>query len=124
MSQILTTQFQIKPRQKLDPVDPFPFYGHYYLLMIAYYSKFIVIEMSKYLQSSTVINKCKKLFSQFGIPKELVIDNEPEFTSHYLKSFSGTWDFEHRTISPHFHQSNRFVERAIQIVKRTLKKHN
>ena len=36
--------------------------------------------------------------------------------------FLSTWDFEHRTISPHFHQSNGLVECAIQTVKRTLKK--
>ena len=33
-----------------------------------------------------------------------------------------TWDFEHRTISLYCHQSNGLVERAIQTVKRTLKK--
>ena len=37
--------------------DPFHFSGHYYLLMIDYYSKFIIIEKLKDLQSSTVINK-------------------------------------------------------------------
>ena len=31
-------------------------------------------------------------------------------------------DFEHRTNSPHFHQSNGLVERSIQTIKRTLKK--
>ena len=41
-------------------------------LIIDYYSKFIVIEMMKNLQSSTVMNKCKKVLSQFGTPKELV----------------------------------------------------
>ena len=52
-------------------IDPFCLYGHYYLLMIDYYSKFIVIETLKNLQSSTVINKCKKIFSQFETPKEM-----------------------------------------------------
>ena len=84
------------------------------------YSKFIIIEALKNLQSSTVINKCKKIFSQYGTPKELVTDNGPELTSHYFKSFSRTWDFEHRTISPHSHQSNGLVE----LVKRTFKKQN
>ena len=104
--------------------DPFGLHGHYYLLIIDYYSKFIVIETLKNLQSSTVINKCKKTLSQFGTPKELVTDNGPEFSSHYFKSFSKTWDFEHRTSSPRFHQSNGLVERSIQTVKRTLKKQN
>ena len=60
--------------------------------------------------------------SQLGTLNELVTNNGPKFTSHYFKSFSRTWDFEHRTIIPHFHQSNGLVERSIQTVKRTLKK--
>ena len=76
----------------------------------------------KNLQSLTVINKCKKTFSQFGTPKELITGHGLEFSSHYLKSFSKPWDFEHRTSSPSFHQSNRLVERSIETVKRTLKK--
>ena len=103
-------------------VDPFRLYEHYYLLIIDYYFKFIVIETLKKLQSSTVINKCKKVLSQFGTPKELVTDNGPEFSSHYFKSFSRTWDFEHQIIRPHFHQSNALVERTTQTIKRTLKK--
>lgn len=38
-------------------VDLFYLYGHYYLLMIDYYVKFIVTKMLKNLQTSTVINK-------------------------------------------------------------------
>ena len=101
------------------PADPF-----HYLLMIDYYSKFAVIETLKNFQSSSVINRCKKIFSQFGTPKELVTVNGPEFTSHYFKSFSRTWDFEHRTTSPHFYQSNGLVERTIQTGKGTLQIQN
>ena len=101
--------------------DLFRLHGHYYLLIIDYYWKFIVFETLRNLQPLTVINKCKKIFSQFGTPKELVTDNGPEFSSHYFKSFSRTWDFEHRTIRPHFHQSNGLVERSIQTAKQTLK---
>ena len=74
------------------------------------------------LQSSTAINKCKNIFSQLETPKELVTNNGPEFSSHYFKLFLRTWDFGHRTISQHFHQSNGLVERSIQTIKRTLKK--
>ena len=83
-------------------------------------SKFITNETLKNLQSSIAINKCEKIFSQFGTPKELVTDNGPKLTSHYFRVLSKTWDFEHRAISPHFHQSNGLVERTIQTVKRTL----
>ena len=90
--------------------------------MINYCSKFIIIETLDNLQSSIVINKCKKIFSQFGTPKELVTDYGPEFSSSYFNSLLRTWHFEHRTISPHFHQSNELAESNIQPVKRNLKK--
>ena len=56
-------------------VDPFHLYENYHLLMIDYYSKFIIIETLKNLQSSTVINECKKILSQFGTLKEIMGPN-------------------------------------------------
>ena len=100
--------------------DSFRVYGHYYFLIIDYYSKFIVIKTLNNLQSSAVIKKCKEIFSQCGTPKELVTDNGLEFSSHYFKSFLRNWDFEHRTISPRFHRSNGLIECSIQTIKRTL----
>ena len=64
--------------------DPFPLYGHY-LLIIDYNSKFIVIETLKDVQSSTVINRCKKIFSQFGTPKDLVANNSLAIISDSLR---------------------------------------
>ena len=93
--------------------------GHYYLLTVDYYSKFIAVENLQNPQSETVINKCKKVFSQFGIPKELITDNDPQFSSHKFRSSSKTWDILHKTVSPHYHQSNSLAERFIQTVKRT-----
>ena len=102
--------------------DLFRLQGHYYLLIDDYYSKFIAVENSQNPQSETVINKCKKVFSQFGIPKELITDNGPEFSKHKVRSFSKTRDILHKTISHHYHQSNGLAERSIQTVKRTLNK--
>ena len=64
---------------KID-VDPLRLHGHYYILMTDYYVKFI-IEILKDLQSSTVLNKCKNIFSQFGTPKYFIPESGPEFTS-------------------------------------------
>ena len=92
------------------------------MLIVDYYSKFIAVENLKNPQSETAINKCKEVFSEFGIPKEVITNNSPEFSSHKFRSFSKTWDILHKTISPHYHQLNGLVERSIQTVKRTLNK--
>ena len=90
------------------------------MLIVDYYSKFIAVENLQNPQSETVINKCNKVFTQFGIPKELITDNGPEFSSHKFCSFSKTWDILHKTISPNYQQSNGLAERSFQTVKRTL----
>ena len=52
--------------KKKIAADPFHFSGHYYLLMIDYYSKFIIIQNLNDLQSSTVINKSKQNSHNLG----------------------------------------------------------
>ena len=61
-------------------------------------------------------------FLQYGIPKELITDNGPEFTSYDFRKFSKSWDFKHQTVSRQYHQYNGLAERSIQTFKRTLKK--
>ena len=104
--------------------DLFWLYGHYYLLVVDYNSKFFAIKNLNNSQSLPVINKCKEIFSQYGIPKELITDSIPEFTSHHFKKFTKSWDFKHQTVSPHNHQSNGLVDRSIQTVKQALKRQN
>ena len=74
-------------------------------MVVDYNSKFVAVENLKNSQSLTVINKYKKIFSQYGIPKELTTDNRPEFTSHHFKKFSKSWGFKRQTVRPHYHQS-------------------
>ena len=96
--------------------------GHYYLLIVDYYSKFIGVENLRNPQSETAINKCKKVFPQFGISKELVTDNCPKLSGHKFRSFSKNRDIIHKTISPHYDQSSSLAERSIQTAKRTFNK--
>ena len=96
--------------------------GHYYLLILDYYSNIIAVENLQNPKSETAINKCKEVFSQFGISKELIMNNCPELSSHKFCSFSKTRDILQKTIRPHCHQSNSLAERSIQTVKQNLNK--
>ena len=91
-------------------------------MVVDYNSKFVAVENLNISQSLTVIKKYKKIFSQYGIPKELITDSGPEFTSQHFKKLAKSWDFKHQTVSPHYHQSNSLVEPSIQTIKQTLKK--
>ncbi len=107
-------------RQQKETLIQHTIYGHDYVIVTDYFSKYIERLTNK--ASSTVVNKIKEIFSRHGIPKELCADNGPEYTASCFKRFAKEWDFKHTTSSPHFPQSNGFVERAIQTVKKVLKK--
>ena len=62
----------------------------------------------------------KQIFSRYGIPKEVISDNGPEFIGNACKKISKKWDFKHLTFSPVHPQSNGQVEGTIQTIKTTL----
>ena len=112
----------IKPEIPYHPwtkcaANLFNLQGHYYLLIVDYYSKFIAVENLQNTHFETVINKCKNVFSQFGIPKQLIMGNDPKVTN--FVHFQKLWTYYN--ISPHYHQSNSLA-RSIQTVKRSLSK--
>ncbi len=103
--------------------DLFFFEGNNYLMVADYYSKFpFVKKMPNHCTSQAVINATKLIFSEQGIPAKVVSDNGRHFDSAQYREFSQTWGFDHVTSSPHFPQSNGFVERMIQTVKNSFKK--
>ena len=60
--------------------DDFFLQGYYYLLIVDYYSNIIAVENLRNPQPETAISKCKKVFSQFGKPKELIMEDSPKLS--------------------------------------------
>ena len=52
----------------------------------------------------------------------MVSDNGPQFSSAEFTVFAKTWNFDHKTSSPHHHQSNGKAENAVRTVKRLFRK--
>ena len=49
-------------------------------------------------------------------------DNDPPFNGDKFKRFAREFDFMHTTSSPHFHQSNGFIEAMVKKTKNAYKK--
>ena len=56
------------------------------------------------------------------IPERIISDNGPQYDSYAFKQFAKDWGFDHIISSPTYAQSNGFIERTIQTVKKNIKK--
>ena len=109
------------PWQKLGS-DLFEFEGQHYLIVADYYSKMPFIRHLNSESSRAVIAKMKMIFSELGVPELLFTDGGPCYSIREFRDFAKSWGIRHVMSSPHYPQSNGFVERAIQTVKLTMKK--
>ena len=110
-----------RPWSKLG-ADLFELQGKQYLVIVDYYSGFVEIDLLTHPTTKQVINHCKSQFSRHGIPDVLISDNGPQFSSHEFQQFVKCYQIDHRTSSPYHPQSNGMAEKAVQTVKRLIKK--
>ena len=90
------------------------------LVLIDAHSKWI--EAFHTVTSQAVIEELRTVFSKFGIPEVIVADNGACFTSSDFESFLQYNGVKHLTTAPYHPLSNGLAERAVQIVKKGLKK--
>ena len=87
-------------------MDLFSFKGRDYLLVVDYFSNYPEVCLLNDTHSSSVIMKLKSIFSRFGIPKVVISDNGPQFSSYQFMRFAKEWDFTHDPSSPKHAKSN------------------
>ena len=118
---LLQHEMPSRPFEKIA-ADIFFLDGQNFLLVADYYSKMPFVKTLKSMTSKETIDFLESVFAIHGIPKTLISDNARRFTSFEFDHFKKQWDFQHTTSSPHYPQSNGFIERTVQTVKNCLKK--
>lgn len=97
------------------------FWGKNYLVVIDYYSRWLEVFQVNNKDSEVVIKYCKELFAKFGVPSEVIADNNP-FGSYSFKKFAEKWGFKVTNSSPHYPQSNGVAEKGVGIFKGMMRK--
>ena len=105
-------------------MDHFYFNGKLYLLICDYFSKFPFVFQTKSTSFVTIKEHLQELFSIEGTPDEIMSDNGPPFCSKEFNNSLSGLGIRHTTSSPNYPQSNGFIERQIQTVKRLMEKAN
>ena len=99
-----------------------PFEGKMILIAIDAHSKWIKAISTPNSTFATVIGELRTLFARFGLPESIVTDNATCFVSDEFESFLSSNGVKHTTSAPYHPATNGLAERAVQIVKRGLRK--
>ena len=96
--------------------------GKNHLIVADYFSKFPYVFPVASTHHFKTISHLRELFTAEGMPAIVMSDNGPPFNGDKFRQFSRDFDFVHTTSSPHFHQSNGFIESMVKKVKNAYKK--
>ena len=106
-----------RPWEKIG-IDLFAVEGKDYLCTVDYFSDFFEIDHLPHTKDANVIIKrLKHHFSAHGVPDLVFSDNGPPFNSQDFADFAAEYEFDHKTSSPEYPQSNGKAESAVKIAK-------
>ena len=97
-------------------------FGKKHLIIADYFSKFPFVYPVRSSHHFKTIRYLQELFTTEGIPTIVVSDNGPPFSGDDFKNFAREFNFVHTTSSPHFHQSNGFIEAMVKKMNHAYKK--
>ena len=102
--------------------DLFYFQRIDFLVVVDYFSKYLIVRKIPSSTSSAVIKELGMIFSEFGKPQTFRSDNGPCYSSQEFRFFMQNWLIEHRTSSPHYPQSNGLAESMVKVSKNLIEK--
>ena len=108
------------PWKKLG-TDLFEVDGEHFVLICDYFSKYPIVTPLHATTSENVTEEIRKAVSLFGRPDEIVSDNGPQYIGKPFQDFVHKWGIQHTTSSPRFPQSNGFIERQVQTIKKIIR---
>ena len=94
-------EISVRPWQ-IIATDLFQVGRSHYMLVVDYYSKYLLVRKLKDFSSQEIINLTKQIFGEQGIPERLICDNCLHFSSTLFKQFSRAQGFEHYTSYPRY----------------------
>ena len=97
--------------------DIFQIQNRAYLIVVDYFSSYIEVDYLTSVSSQQVIEKMKHHFARFGIPRQLITDGGPQYTSSEFAEFARKWGIKHHITSPQHPASNGKAESAVKIMK-------
>ena len=105
----------------VDPKGPLQ-KGRYKYLLVSQedYSKWPEVLGLTWITSTAIIERLKRVFSRFGLPKILVVNNGTQLCSKQIKDFLASLKIKHRPVALYAPMQNGLVERFNRIIAEKL----
>ena len=110
-----------EPWQKIG-LDFFEIAEKHYLAVVDYYSNFIEIDLVTTMTSARTVTSLKKHCACYGIPRMIVSDGCPQFTSQEFKLLVDKLGYNSYYLVTNALESLRRAESAVKIMKTLLVK--
>ena len=110
-----------RPWEKLG-TDIFEFKGLKYLMIVDYYSRFLVIRLLSDMSTETICNHFTSVLAEYGLPSITIADFGTQYISQKFKDNCAKNGITITFSSPYHHQANSLAERAVGTCKSLWKK--
>ena len=98
-----------------------PFMGKMLFIVVDAHSKWPEVCIMTSTTTARTISVLREMFARFGLPKQLVSDNGPQFTSDEFEQFLVGNGVNHIRSSPYHPSTNGAAERLVQTVMQALR---
>ena len=98
-----------------------PFQKKYWLIVVDSTTKWLEIFPMEKITACKTINLLRELFGRAGLPRTLVSDNGPQFTSSDFRKFCKDNNIRHITSTPYHPKTNGLAEREVKTFKQRMK---
>ena len=89
--------------------DIFHFEGAFYLLILDYANRCLVVCKLSSITGQHIATHCKNICSEYGWPETLISDNGPCYVVEAFTNMMKEYGVNLITSSPHYPQSNRLA---------------
>lgn len=98
-----------------------PILGKTILIIVDSHSKWLEIYPMLSTSASKTIVVLREVFARYGLPKNIVSDNGPQFVAEEFQQFMRANGIRHIRTSPYHPASNGAAERVVQTVKKAIR---
>lgn len=114
-------EYPDKPWKRIHVDFAGPFLDSMFLIIVDSYSKWPVVKQMRKTTATQTIEVMRAVFSEYGIPAQIVSDNGPQFIAEEFKTFLRENGIQQILSAPYHPKTNGLAERFVQSFKVAMK---